>query len=203
MQASEQVARLDARLEEERRNDGLEPFLKEWRDASCAFRSSFGSSKSDLEREGASRERLAQVEERVQDLQRRLAKFDVKADLDECAGAWDQLARDVAALSGPRREELLGLLTSRKAGIDRATAGLSKARSAGGAHPDQRARLQALEAERARERERQARLRDDYLRASRGRGAALPPAAIAPLVVRLPGLLSPRSLVHDGDRRLQ
>ena len=104
MQASEQVARLDASLEAERRKDGLEPLLEPWRNVSAAFRSSFGSAKADLERQGASPERLTRVEDRVQDLQRRLAKFDVKADLDECASAWDQLAREVAALSGPRRE---------------------------------------------------------------------------------------------------
>ena len=38
MQAAEQVARLDARVEEERRRDGLAPFLTSWRDASAGLR---------------------------------------------------------------------------------------------------------------------------------------------------------------------
>ena len=73
MQAAEQVARLDARVEEERRRDGLAPFLTSWRDASAGLRAALGTARADLERQGTSRERLERIERRLQDLQRRLA----------------------------------------------------------------------------------------------------------------------------------
>jgi len=202
MQASREAAALDAKVEEERRRVGLAPFLQPWRDASARLRAMFGTGRADLERHGTAPERLQRIDRRLQDLHRRLAAFDLGADLDECAGSWGHLAQEIAALSGPRRQELLSLLSSRKDGIDRATAELSKARNAGGVHPDQRARLRAAEEERDRARERQARLRDDYLRAVHGRATPHPSGAVAPIVVTLPELLAPRRLLRSGSPRL-
>ena len=180
MQASREAAALDAKVEEERRRVGLAPFLQPWRGASARLRAMFGTARVDLERHGTAPERLQRIDRRLQDLQRRLAGFDLGADLDECVGSWGHLAQEIAALSGPPRQELMSLLSSRKDGIDRATAELSKARNAGGVHPDQRARLRAAEEERDRARERQARLRDDYLRAVHGRATPHPSGAVAP-----------------------
>src|SRR5262245_52217788 len=103
MQASEQVARLDAQVEEERRRDGLAPFLKPWRDASAELRGAFRTARADLERHGTPREQLEGIERRLHDLQRRLAGFDLDADLVECSGAWGHLSQEIAALRGSRR----------------------------------------------------------------------------------------------------
>ncbi|HEX9604836.1 MAG TPA: DUF4157 domain-containing protein [Myxococcales bacterium] len=199
MQASLQVAALDRRLEEERRRDGLGPFLQPWVEAAAGLRAALGKARANLEAHGTAREHLERIERRLEALQRRAAAFDVAADLDECAASWGHLAHDIAALSGPRRDELLHFLAARKDAIDRATAGLSQARNAGGVHPEQRARLRAVEDERERARERYARLRDDYLRAARGHGTPHPSGALAPVVVTLPELLAPRGALRSAS----
>src|SRR5216683_1551137 len=161
-----------------------------------------GKARADLQRHGTAGEHVERIERRLEALQRRAAAFDVAADLEECAASWGHLAHDVAALSGPRRDELLRFLAARKDAIDRATAGLSQARNAGGVHPEQRARLRAVEDERERALDRYARLRDDYLRASRGHGTRHPSGALAPVVVTLPELLAPRGLLRSASPRL-
>ncbi|HYR20774.1 MAG TPA: hypothetical protein VEQ15_14860, partial [Myxococcales bacterium] len=202
MQACLRHAALDRRVEEERRRDGLGPFLQPWRDAAAGLRAALAKARADLQRHGTAREHLERIERRLEHLQRRAAAFDVHADLDECAASWGHLAHEVAGLSGPRRDELLRFLAARKDSIDRGTAGLSQARKAGGVHPEQRARLRAAEDERERARERSARLRDDYLRAARGHGTPHPPGALAPVVVTLPELLAPRGALRSGSPRL-
>ena len=202
MQAYLQHAALDRRVEEERRRDGLGPFLQPWVEAAAGLRAALGKARADLQRHGTAGEHVERIERRLEHLQRRAAAFDVASDLDECAASWGHLAHDVAALSGPRRDELLRFLAARKDAIDRATAGLSQARNAGGVHPEQRARLRAVEDERERARDRYARLRDDYLRASRGHGTRHPSGALAPVVVTLPELLAPRGLLRSASPRL-
>src|SRR6266849_67679 len=202
MQAYLQHAALDRRVEEERRRDGLGPFLQPWVEAAAGLRAALGKARADLQRHGTAGEHVERIERRLEALQRRAAAFDVAADLDECAASWGHLAHDVAALAGPRRDELLRFLAARKDAIDRATAGLSQARNAGGVHPEQRARLRAVEDERERALDRYARLRDDYLRASRGHGTRHPSGALAPVVVTLPELLAPRGLLRSASPRL-
>ena len=153
MQASLRVAELDRRVEQERRLTGLGAFLKDWLDAAAGLRTALAGATADLLRRGTGRGQLDGIERRLEHLHRRASGFDVAADLDECAASWGQLAHEIAALHGPHREALLRLLAARKDAIDRATAGLSRARAAGGVHPDQRARVRAVEDERERARD--------------------------------------------------
>ena len=202
MQASLQVAALDRRVEEERRRDGLGPLLQPWLEAAAALRRGLAGARADLLRRGVPREQLDPIEQRLDHLQRRAAAFNVAADLDDCAASWGHLAHEIAALPFPQRDQLVRVVSERKDAIDRATAGLSRARAAGGVHPEQRARLRAAEDERERARERYARLRDDYLHAVRGRPAGSPSGAVAPAVVTLPELLAPRGLLRATSPRL-
>src|SRR2546428_752449 len=202
MQASLQVAALDRRVEEERRRDGLGPLLQPWLEAATALRRGLAGARADPLRRGVPREQLDPIEQRLDHLQRRAAAFNVAADLDDCAASWGHLAHEIAALPFPQRDQLVRVVSERKDAIDRATAGLSRARAAGGVHPEQRARLRAAEDERERARERYARLRDDYLHAVRGRPAGSPSGAVAPAVVTLPELLAPRGLLRATSPRL-
>ena len=201
MQASLQVAALDRRVEEERRRDGLGPLLQPWLETAAALRKGLLRARADLLHRGTGREQFERIEQRLDSLQRRASAFDVSADLDDCAASWGHLAHEIAALPAPHRDELVRELTQRKDAVDRATAGLSRARAAGGVHPEQRARLRAAEDERERARDRYARLRDDYLRAERARpgGSSV---AFAPAVVTLPELLAPRGLLRASSPRL-
>ena len=202
MQASLQVAELDRRVEQERRRDGLGAFLTDWRDAAAGLRTALAGARANLLAGGTASGQLDGIERRLEHLHRRASAFDVSADLDECIASWAQVAHEIAALRGPHRDEIVRLLAARKDAIDRATAGLSRARAAGGMHPEQRARLRAVEDERERTRERYARLRDDYLRAARGRATHPAPGVVAPAVVTLPELLAPRGLLRAAPPRL-
>jgi len=202
MQASAHVAALDQRVEEERRRDGLGPFLETWRKAAAGARSVLSKVRGDLVGHGAAHEHLQRIGLRLDRLRRRAAEFHVGVDFDECARSWADLAHDVAALPGPGRDELMRFLAGRKEEVDRATTGLAQARAAGGMHPEQRARVRAVEQERDRAREAYAELRDDYLRATRAHPGLRPAPPVAPIVLKLPEPPGARAAVRAAPPRL-
>jgi tol-pal system protein YbgF len=81
MQASAHVAALEQRVDEERRRDGLQPFLKTWIDAAAGVRGVLAQVRTDFVRHGAAREHVDRVGRRLDDLRRRVETLALQFDV--------------------------------------------------------------------------------------------------------------------------
>src|SRR5439155_1372984 len=116
-----------------------------------------------LQREGAPREQIDRIRERLDHLEQRSRQFDLDFDLDDCVETWHSLGHDFAQLSGRHRDPLVLLLRHHRPAIDQATTMLSEAQRHEGLLREQHRKVLALQTDRDRARAKYERLRQSYL----------------------------------------
>jgi len=172
MQASTDASQLDKRVQEEQKSDGLSAELRHWHDAADAMHGAVERVRTELLRDGTSKEQVDRIRDRLRELKDRSKRFDIENDLEGCVQHWKALGREFAQLTGKQRDPLVRLLESRKSRVDQTTSVLSSARKTGGMLPEKHAKVRGLQAQRDDARARYERLRQKYLEAERDHQAA-------------------------------
>lgn len=167
MQASADASRLDRRLQEEQKTDGLTAQLRHWQDAAEGALGALDRVAAALLRDGTPQDQVERVRGRLVHLKERARRFDLLEDLDGCVEHWKALGLELAQLSGRHRDGLVRLLQARKPRIDQTTSILSSARKSGGMAPEKYALARSLQEERDRALHKYERLRTAYLEAER------------------------------------
>ncbi len=222
MQASVEASRLDRRLQEDQKHDGLSHYLHLWGQAAHALRAAVERVRNELQAGGTPQKQVETLVGLFEDVLQRSRHFDLDSDLNDCVIDWKTSSLHLAQVSGKPRDPLVKLLSHWQPKIDEATRGLSAAQTTGGMTPENWRKVRTLQDSRDRAREKYERLRLKYLEAEQthqirtGRQAVQPapgtPARAAqvivppwaqggkrgPIIVKLPDQQAPGPAAHSG-----
>ncbi len=179
IEASIELAQLDARVEAARSEELLSPELQPWTEAAQALDDALLQARGALVDAGVGGETIDAVRGQIASLQARLSAFDLEFDLDDCASAWEAIGEQIARLARSEGDPLLRLLRELQPAVDEAVGKLFDDRREGFLDRQRRV-VSGLEKQRQAARERFEQLRQAWLEALRALEEAAEAVVVAP-----------------------